>query len=143
MPLEKPVPAPYLTSHFSPGRPQLPRPPRGCPPALSDELLLAAHLGGARAHDGLSEVALPPEELGRARVAGYRRFVDQAVRRIERAGEPEAAIGIVERVAARCGGLEEREAWTVLMPVYEAAVRTTSDCRLASRALDRVLRLPE
>jgi hypothetical protein len=104
--------------------------------------LLVADLDQAAHRNGLSDLRLSSEELAAARRTGYRWFVERAVRDIERA-EDAASVGrIVERVETRCGCIPDPEAWTVLMPVYEAAVRATADCEMASRALDRVLRHP-
>jgi len=104
---------------------------------------LLSHLDVRSLPEGLEQLRGHPFlDPRRAQEAGYRRFADKVVREV-RQGEPGAVELVVKRVEAQCDGLPVEAARSVLLPMYEAAVRVWSAPDLAERGLGLVLARPE
>lgn len=85
---------------------------------------LVAHLGLESPPPGLAELGGHPYlTLSRAQEAGYLRFAEDVVRRIERQRTAAGAQAVVQDAVASSANLPEDEALKVLVPAYEAAVR--------------------
>jgi hypothetical protein len=101
---------------------------------------LVAYLGSSLLPAGLEELAgdrLLNADL--AREAGNERLVERAVRDIRRQRGTRRVEQIVAQVEALCADIREESAWRLLLPVYDAAVRSNPTPTLAERGLGLLL----
>ena len=106
--------------------------------------VLLAHLGMESPPPGLEDLDHHVyHELSRAKEAGYQRFAEETVGRIERQSTAADAELVIHEVVAACANLPEEEALRVLVPAYEAAVRTFFARAQAEHGLRLLLSRPE